>query len=214
MHQSILETIVLWVIGLIGTAGYPGIFLLMAVESALIPIPSEVIMPFSGFLISQGKFSLIPVILVGALGNLAGSWLAYALGYWGEKRLVRKLVVKYGKFILLTEDEFDNSIKLFNRYGQWAAAISRVLPAIRTVISLPAGIAKLPFWKFSALTFFGSLIWSTILTLIGVKLGENWESIRPLFRKFDFAIILLAIILVGVYVYHKLLKRKVSAKKA
>lgn len=213
MHESILETIVLWVIATIGTMGYPGVFLLMAIESALIPIPSEVIMPFSGFLVSQGKFNLWIVILVGALGNLAGSWTAYALGYYGEKRLVRRLVVKYGKFILLTEEEFDNSIKLFNKYGQWTAAISRVLPAIRTVISLPAGIAKLPFWKFSALTFFGSLIWSAFLTLAGVKLGENWESIRPLFRKFDFLIIILAIILAGAYVYIKLSKRKLSAQK-
>ncbi len=214
MHQSVLETIVLWVISIIATVGYPGIFLLMAIESALIPIPSEVIMPFSGFLVSQGKFNLWIVILVGALGNLAGSWVAYGLGYYGEKRLIRKLVVKYGRFILLTEEEFDNSIKLFNKYGQWAAAVSRVLPAIRTVISLPAGIARLPFWKFSALTFFGSLIWSTVLTLVGVKLGENWEAIRPIFRKFDFFIVILAIILIGAYVYHKLLKRKASAQKA
>lgn len=186
----------------------------MAIESALIPIPSEVIMPFSGFLVSQGKFNLLVVILVGALGNLAGSWIAYALGYWGEKRLIRKFVVKYGKFILLTEEEFDGSLKIFNKYGQWATAVSRVLPAVRTVISLPAGIAKLPFWKFSALTFFGSLIWSAVLTLAGVKLGENWESIRPLFRKFDFLIILLAIIAVAAYIYHKLHKRRLSAQKA
>jgi len=214
VHQSIIETLVLWVISTIGTLGYPGVFLLMAIESALIPIPSEVIMPFSGFLVSQGKFNLYAVILAGALGNLVGSWLAYALGYYGEKRLIRKLVIKYGKFILLTEEEFDASLALFAKYGQWAAAISRVLPAIRTVISLPAGVAKLPFWKFSALTFFGSLIWSTVLTLIGVKLGENWEMIRPFFRKFDFLIIILAIILVGAYVYHKLRKRKASAQKA
>ncbi len=214
MHQSILEALVLWVISVIGTIGYPGIFLLMAIESALIPIPSEVIMPFSGFLVSQGKFNLLVVILVGALGNLAGSWIAYALGYWGEKRLIRKFVVKYGKFILLTEEEFDGSLKIFNKYGQWATAVSRVLPAVRTVISLPAGIAKLPFWKFSALTFFGSLIWSAVLTLAGVKLGENWESIRPLFRKFDFLIILLAIIAVAAYIYHKLHKRRLSAQKA
>ena len=127
---------------------------------------------------------------------------------------LRKLVVKYGKFILLTEAEFDSAITLFNKYGQWASAISRVLPGIRTVISLPAGIAKLSFWKFSALTFLGSLIWSTVLTLIGVKLGENWEIIRPYFQKFDFLIVILAIILIGAYIYHKLHKRKVSAKKA
>ena len=214
MNQSIIETIVLWVISVISTLGYPGIFALMALESALIPIPSEVIMPFSGFLVSQGRFDLALVILAGALGNLFGSWLAYGLGYWGHERLVKKLVAKYGKFILLTEDEFDSAVNLFHKYGQWVAAIARVLPAIRTVISLPAGISKLPFVKFSALTFFGSLIWSGILAYLGVKLGENWEIIRPYFRKFDMIIIIATIIVVGAYVYHKLHKRRVSAKQS
>jgi len=208
MNESILETIVFWVMGVISTLGYPGIFALMALESALIPIPSEVIMPFSGFLVSEGRFDLLAVIFVGALGNLFGSWLAYALGYWGHERLVKKIVRKYGKFILLTEEEFDSAINLFHKYGQWVAAIARVLPAIRTVISLPAGISKLPFIKFSLLTFFGSLIWSGFLTIVGVKLGENWEIIRPYFRKFDILIVALTIIVIGVYVYHKLRKKK------
>ncbi|OGD84331.1 hypothetical protein A2165_00030 [Candidatus Curtissbacteria bacterium RBG_13_40_7] len=214
METSFLEIIVFWVMGIISNLGYPGIFILMALESALIPIPSEVIMPFSGFLVSEGRFDLWAIVLVGALGNLFGSWIAYAIGYWGEKALVRKLVAKYGKFILLTEDEFDASLRLFNKYGQWVAAASRVLPAIRTVISLPAGIAKLNFVKFSALTFFGSLIWSLFLGYIGVILGENWEIIRPYFRKFDIFIVVATIILIGAYIYHKLHKRrKLSAKK-
>ena len=213
MEQSFLEIIVFWVMGVISTLGYPGIFLLMTLESALIPIPSEIIMPFSGFLVAEGRFSLWAIVVTGALGNLFGSWLAYALGYWGEKALVRKLVAKYGKFILLTEDEFDNSLKLFNRYGQWVAAVSRVLPAIRTVISLPAGIAKLNFIKFSALTFFGSLIWSFFLGYLGVILGQNWQIIRPYFRKFDVFIVAVFIIFVGAYIYHKLKKRKKSAQK-
>jgi len=208
MEGSILETIVFWVMGVISTLGYPGIFVLMTLESALIPIPSEVIMPFSGFLVSEGRFSLWAITLVGALGNLVGSWAAYALGYWGHKALVRKLVVKYGKFILLTEEEFDYSLELFNKYGQWIAAIARVTPGLRTVISLPAGIAKLPFLKFSLLTFFGSLIWSLFLGYIGVQLGENWQIIRPYFRKFDFLIIAVTIIFVVFYVYYKLHKRK------
>ncbi len=209
----ILESIVFWVMGIISHLGYPGIFALMAAESALIPIPSEVIMPFSGFLVSQGRFDLVIVIIVGALGNLAGSWAAYSLGYWGHERLVKRLIRNYGKFILLTEEEFDSGVKLFNKYGQWVAAASRVLPAVRTVISLPAGIAKIPFLKFSALTFFGSLIWSAVLAEIGVKLGENWVIIRPYFRKFDMLIVLATIILIGAYIYHKLHKRKVSAQK-
>lgn len=213
MEESVIEVIVFWVMDVIASLGYPGIFLLMAAESALIPIPSEIIMPFSGFLATEGRFTLLNIALTGALGNLAGSWIAYAIGFWGEKALVRKLVIKWGKYILLTEEEFDFSLKLFARYGQWVAAIARVLPAIRTVISLPAGIAKLSFWKFSALTFVGSFIWSYFLGYLGVKLGENWQIIRPYFRKFDFVIVALTIILVASYIYYKFRKHKVSGKK-
>ena len=213
MEQSFLEIIVFWVMGVISTLGYPGIFLLMTLESALIPIPSEIIMPFSGFLVSEGGFSLWAIALAGASGNLVGSWLAYALGYYGEKALVRKIIVKYGRFILLTEDDFNSSLRLFSKYGQWAAAIARVLPAVRTFISLPAGIAKLQFWKFSALTFFGSLIWSFFLGYIGFVLGENWEIIRPYFRKFDLAIVAVTLILVGIYIYYKLKREKTGAQK-
>ncbi len=204
MEQSFLEIIVFWVIGVISHLGYPGVFLLMSAESALIPIPSEIIMPFSGFLVFQGRFSFWLIVLAGACGNLFGSWLAYGLGYWLEGPVLRKVIVKYGKFILLTEKEYDSSLKLFSKYGQWVTAIARVLPAIRTVISLPAGVAKLSFWKFSALTFFGSLIWSAILTYLGLILGENWEIIRPYFHKFDIAIILVVIIGISWYFYHKL----------
>jgi len=213
MEQSFLEIVVFWVMGVISTLGYPGIFLLMTLESALIPIPSEIIMPFSGFLVSQGGFSLWAVALAGAIGNLVGSWLAYIFGYYGEKALVRKLIVKYGRFILLTEEDFNDSLRLFSKYGQWAAAIARVLPAVRTFISLPAGIAKLQFWKFSALTFFGSLIWSFFLAYIGLILGENWQIIRPYFRKFDLAIAAITIIFVGVYIYYKLQRKRSGAQK-
>jgi len=193
----------------ISNLGYPGIFFLMAAESALIPIPSEIIMPFSGFLVSEGRFSLLAISIVGALGNLAGSWVAYAIGYYGKDKIVRAFVKKYGKLILLTEDEYDSALKLFQKYGQWVAAVARVLPAIRTVISLPAGIAKLSFLRFSALTFLGSLIWSFFLGYLGVILGENWQTIRPYFRKFDVLIIAITLILVGGYLYHKLKKKKV-----
>lgn len=199
--------------GIISHLGYPGIFALMALESALIPIPSEVIMPFSGFLVSQGQFSLIGIVIAGTLGNLVGSWAAYALGYWAHDKIIRKLVKKYGKFILLTEDEYDSAVKLFSKNGQLFVAISRMLPAIRTVISLPAGVAKLNFIKFSLFTFIGCLIWSFILAYIGVKLGENWEIIRPYFRKFDIIIVAITIILFGVYIYYKLHKNKIGAKK-
>ncbi|MBI2327453.1 DedA family protein [Candidatus Curtissbacteria bacterium] len=208
MEESILETIAFWVMDVISNLGYPGIFILMALESALIPIPSEIIMPFSGFLVSEGRFNLMAITFAGASGNLVGSWAAYALGYWGHRVFVRRFISKFGKFILLTEEEYDSALKLFKKYGQWVAAIARVLPAIRTVISLPAGVVRLPFLKFSVLTFFGSLIWSFFLGYIGLKLGENWQIIRPYFRKFDIAIIAVTIILLGVYIHYKLRKKQ------
>ncbi|MBI2012506.1 DedA family protein [Candidatus Curtissbacteria bacterium] len=213
MTESLLEQVAFWVMNVISTLGYPGIFALMALESALIPIPSEIIMPFSGFLVSEGRFSLPGIALAGALGNLVGSWAAYGLGWWAHDKVVRKLVKKYGKFILLSEEEYNSALKLFSKNGQLFVAISRLLPAIRTVISLPAGVARLSFPKFSVLTFFGCLIWSYFLGYLGVILGENWQVIRPYFRKFDILIVAVTIILVGAYIYHKLQKLRVSEEE-
>lgn len=213
MEKSILEQIVFWVIDVIATLGYPGVFFLMLAESALIPIPSEIIMPFSGFLVSEGHFNFWAVVLAGTFGNLVGSWAAYSLGYWAHDKVIRRLVRKFGKFILLTEEEYDQAIRLFSRKGQVFVAISRVLPAVRTVISLPAGVARLKLLKFSILTLVGCFIWSVFLTYLGFLLGENWQIIRPYFRKFDFVILAITIILIGSYLYYKLISRRLSAKE-
>jgi len=213
MEGSIVESIVFWVMGIIATLGYPGVFFLMAAESALIPIPSEIIMPFSGFLVSEGRFNFWAVVLAGTVGNLFGSWLAYALGWWAHDKIARRLVKRFGKFILLTEEEYDKAVGLFSRNGQLFVAISRVLPAVRTVISLPAGVARLQFLKFSLFTVVGCFIWSAFLTYLGFLLGENWQVVRPYFRKFDIVILAAIIILVGAYLFHKLGSRKLSAKK-
>jgi len=181
-----------------------GIFLLMTAESALIPIPSEVTMPFSGFLVSLGKFNLYFVIFTGAFANLAGSWLAYWLGYWVEDHILRSWIRKYGKYLLISEHEYDRSEKWFLKYGESIVFFSRVLPIVRTFISLPAGIAKMKFWKFSYLTFLGSLIWSIFLTLIGFYLGKNWNSIEVYYRKFEYLIVGLILIAGVWFVLHKL----------
>ncbi len=179
----------------------------MAIESALIPLPSEVIMPFSGYLVSTGQFNLHLVALSGATGNLIGSLLAYSLGYWGHEKLVRRFIRRWGKWILLTEDELDHAEKLLHKYKDWVVLGSRVIPGVRTVISLPCGIAKLPLLRFSVLTFFGSLVWSYVLAFIGLKLGENWESLGGIFHKLDAVIIVLLLGLAGLYVWSKLRKR-------
>lgn len=192
------------IIAFIGKTGYAGVFFLMAAESALIPIPSEITMPFSGFIATTGKFNIYIVILIGAFANLFGSWLAYWLGLWGQEAVVRKIIRKYGKYLLITEHEYDRSEKWFRKYGEKIVFFSRVLPIIRTFISLPAGIAEMNFWRFSLLTFFGSLIWSAFLTYIGFILGKNWNSLHPYYQKFEYVIVGVCVVLVLWYVYHKI----------
>lgn len=213
MSEGVIEAIVDWIVSVISALGYPGIIATMALESALIPLPSEIIMPFSGFLVSQGRFDFFLVGLSGALGNVLGSWIAYGLGYFGEGIVIRRLVSKYGKYILLSEEELDKSEKLFRKYGDAIVFLSRILPAVRTVISLPCGMAKLPFLKFTLLTFAGSLVWSYFLTYLGVLLGENWDALRPIFRKFDMLIILVVAVILGWYLYHKLKLSKSKVKE-
>ena len=176
----------------------------MLLESALIPIPSEVTMPFAGFLVSQGNLSFAGVVLVGAFGNLVGSWIGYAVGYFLEETIILTLIRKYGKFILVTENEYNHSLKWFNKFGDKIAFISRILPAVRTFISLPAGLAEMNFWKFSVYTFLGSLIWSALLTYVGFYLGSKWDSIAIYFHKFDLMLAVLLILAVLFYINHKL----------
>ncbi len=201
---SMLESVAGWVIHVISTLGYPGVAITMAIESALIPLPSEIIMPFSGYLVFAGKFTLLGVAIAGALGNVIGSLAAYGLGYWGHEKVVRRFVRRFGKWILLTEEELDKAENLLHKYKDTVVLGSRVLPGVRTVISLPCGIARLPLGRFIVLTFAGSFVWSYFLAWVGFKLGENWKSIGPYFHKFDALIIAVVIGVIGFYIYRKL----------
>ncbi|MFZ5844932.1 MAG: DedA family protein [Patescibacteria group bacterium] len=183
-----VELIGSWIIQFISTLGYFGIFLLMTLESALIPIPSEVTMPFSGSLVATGQLNLWLVVMTGTIGNLAGSLLAYWLGWWGQEAVVRRVIVKYGKYLLIAEHEYDQAERWFRSHGELIVFTSRVLPIIRTFISLPAGVAKMHSGRFVVYTTVGSFIWAYILTKIGVVLGNNWKSLEVYFRKFDVAI--------------------------
>lgn len=201
-----IESIANWIIHTISTFGYLGIVLTMTIESALIPLPSEIIMPFSGYLVSTGQFSLLGVAVAGALGNLLGSLAAYALGYWGHERLVRRFIRRWGKWILVSEKELNETERLLHKYKDAVVLGSRVVPGIRTVISLPCGIAKLPLLRFSILTFLGSLVWSYLLAYVGLVLGQNWHSLGPIFHKFDAVVMVAIVAAVAWYVWHKLKK--------
>ncbi|QOJ78949.1 DedA family protein [Infirmifilum lucidum] len=159
--------------------GLPGVFLLMVLESALVPIPSEVVMVFSGFLVYKGLFGFVEAVMAGTLGNLVGSLVAYYLGLSAG----RPFILKYGRYLLLSEHHVASAEEFFQRRGSLAVFLGRMLPAVRTVISFPAGVARMDAAKFSVLTFLGSIPWNTALVLAGYHLGENWaviESHAPL----------------------------------
>ena len=170
---EILNNLIDFIISTISSSGYIGIFLLMIAESALIPIPSEVIMPFSGYLVSSGKFNVAFVIIAGSIGNLIGSLVAYYIGF----RLGREFILKYGKYVLLRKSHLELTESYFKKYGDRSTFISRMLPAVRTYISLPAGVAKMNLKKFIIYTLIGSIIWNSSLTYIGIQLGQEWKNI-------------------------------------
>ncbi|HKB88661.1 MAG TPA: DedA family protein [Patescibacteria group bacterium] len=187
--------------------GYLAVFVLMTLESALIPIPSEITMTFAGFLSGTGHLNIWVVVLVGALGNLFGSLLAFWLGEKMGEMWIRTAIKKWGKWILVHEKDFDMSLAWFKKYGQGITFGSRLLPIVRTFISLPAGIADMNIVKFGIFTFIGSFIWSGVLAYLGLKLGQNWLAIDPIFRKFQFLIIGLVGLGVVYYIYSHLRKK-------
>jgi membrane protein DedA with SNARE-associated domain len=189
---------------LIHSLGYLGIFILMTCESALIPIPSEVTIPFAGYLSQTGVLSLPVVVLVGALGDLTGSLISYAIGFYLEETVILRLINKYGKFILLSEHEYTRAVSWYKKYGSGITFFSRLLPGVRTFISVPAGLSEMNIWKFALFTFLGSLLWSFVLACFGYYLGAHWNSIGPVYNKFQFVIILAIVLLVSYYIYHKL----------
>jgi membrane protein DedA with SNARE-associated domain len=188
---EILRPIVEVITSIITTMSYPGIFFLMILESALIPIPSEIIMPFSGFLASTGKLNYIGVVLAGSFGNLVGSILTYYLGI----NVGRKVILKYGKYIFFKKEHLELTENLFNKYGDRVSFVGRLLPGIRTYVSLPAGIGKTKFTKFVIYTLAGSLIWNSMLTYVGMNLGSNWKNID----KYSIYLDILAVIAIAVF---------------
>lgn len=189
MVDKIFLAIVGFIITLISTGGYAGIVVAMAIESACIPLPSEIIMPFSGFLVSQGRFGLWQVGLAGAVGCVVGSIAAYAVGRFGG----RNFILKYGRYFLISKHDVDIADRWFSRYGQAVVFFSRLLPVIRTFISLPAGVSRMAFGKFVFYTFIGSFPWCYGLAWGGMKLGEHWDVMGQWFHRFDLVIALMAL---------------------
>lgn len=187
MASQILSIVANWIMSVISSLNYGGVVLLMAIESANIPLPSEVIMPFSGFLVAKGEMNLWLVGLAGGIGCVVGSVFSYYLGYFGG----RPLIEKYGKYILISHHDLDLADRWFKNRGDATVFIGRLLPVVRTFISFPAGIARMNIWKFIVYSFVGSVIWSIFLAFVGKKMGDNWERLRGYFHGFDWVILFL-----------------------
>ncbi|MEC9013290.1 MAG: DedA family protein [Chloroflexota bacterium] len=184
--------------------GWPGVVLLMGIESAAIPLPSELVMPLAGWHLIEAKgdsaWMLLMAGFYGAVGTLLGSWVVYWISYKGGRPLLKK----YGKYVLVTQHEVDLAEDWFKKYGELTVFASRMLPVLRGFISVPAGIARMNFWKFSFYTFVGSYPWSLGLAYGGFKLGENWEDMRQVMRPFDFPIAGIIIVAVAWFIYHRI----------
>jgi len=204
--MTVLSDLIEWGINLIisGIAylGYGGIVLLMAVESACIPVPSEVIMPLSGYLAWKGTFNLAGVILAGSLGSMLGSLAAYYAGL----KLGRPFIARYGRYILMKEEDLERAERWFARYGGAATFASRMLPVVRTFISLPAGIGKMEIKRFTVYSFVGSIPWCALLSYLGYVLGDSWRIIFDQYGHYvDYAVIIGIVAVIGYFLY---LRRK------
>ncbi len=204
MIAELIAALARFVIETISSSGYLGVVILMAIESACIPLPSEIIMPFSGYLVFRGDFQLFRVALAGAFGCVVGSIPAYYLGLHGGRPLVKR----YGKYVLISDRELNLADRWFERYGDWAIFFSRLLPVVRTFISFPAGVAKMNFTRFVIYTFVGSFPWCLGLAYLGMKLGQNWDTLGVYFHEFDLVIGVLIAIGVVYYVWRHLKAKK------
>ncbi len=209
--DSIIQHLFGWVTGTIDSFGYYAVAVLMAIESANIPVPSELIMPYGGFLVVKmpGQYSVFGMGMAGAIGCVVGSVASYWLGVYGG----RPFVEKYGKYILVHKRDLARADKWFSKYGDWAVFISRLLPIVRTFISLPAGISKVNFPRFVIYTFVGSFPWCYALAYFGMRLGEHWDAIKTYFHGADVFIGVIIVLGMALYIYHHIRGIKEEAEE-
>jgi membrane protein DedA with SNARE-associated domain len=189
---SLTEPLVNFATNVVGDLGLAGIFVLMLLDSACIPTSSEAIMLFAGFKVADGRFTLLEIVVAGVAGNLVGSWVAYGIGYYGRVELLER----HGKWLHIGPKQLAWADRWFERYGDATVFFSRMLPVIRTFISLPAGVARMPFWRFTVLTTLGIIPWVLAWAIVGKQVGDDWESLQEKLHYADYAIV--ALILAGI----------------
>lgn len=208
MIQSIID----WLVNAISTIGYPGVFISVFLESFFAPIPSEIILPFSGFVASTGKMDLVFVIVIATVAAYLGSLPFYFIGKWGEKPVIN-FINKYGKYLFIQQKDVDKVFGAFDKYGKGVVFFGRLIPMIRALISFPAGVAKMQFARFSMYTLFGSLTWNILLTYAGYQLGDHWSVVSKWIEKYQNVILVLIIIAVLLYIIRGIKSRRGAGVK-
>jgi len=202
-----LNAIKIWVEQIISSMGYVGLYIVMFLENVFPPIPSEVVLPLAGSLTLSGRFSILWITLIGMLGSLTGAFLFYGLGKWlGESR-VRTIIEKYGRFALLSTNDLDKSLEWFDKYDDWVIFFSRMVPIVRSLISIPAGIATMNITKFSFYTILGTALWSFLLAMGGRLLGEQWPLIAEFINTYQNIVLVVAVAAVLFFLGSRLLKK-------
>jgi membrane protein DedA with SNARE-associated domain len=205
--MGITEWIAATAVALIGATGYPGVFILMLMESMVFPVPSEAVMPFAGFLIVDGQFTFTGVIIASTLGSICGSLISYSIGYYGGKPFIQK----FGKYLLLNVHHLELSEKYFQKRGDITIFISRFIPIVRHLISIPAGFGKMNLWKFSIYTIIGAGLWNAFLTYVGYTLKTNWAEVMKYSHIIDLVVVgILGI--AGIYYAYKVISSLSKSK--
>jgi membrane protein DedA with SNARE-associated domain len=199
--------------------GYLGVAICVAIESVIIPIPSELILPFAGFLVGEGTaiepltgqpWSLPLVVLAGALGATVGALIAYAIGYWGG----RPVLLRWGRWLGISAEDLDRTEAFFAKYGGAAAFFGRMIPVVRSLVSFGAGLGRMPVLKFTVYTFFGSLPFTFVLVFVGAQLGENWDTVGAVLKQFEYAILAVLIVIVLAFVWFRIVRPRTGSKAA
>lgn len=204
---EIIEWIGNWASALISQMGYPGLAMVMFLENVFPPLPSEVILPFAGSMVRSGRFTLLGITLVGMFGSVCGAWVFYALGYWLDETRVKRLIGKYGKWLLLTVEDFERAQKFFHSHGDKVIFYGRMIPMVRSLISIPAGLMRMNPIRFTAYTALGTALWSFVLALTGKILGDNWSLIDDYLSTYESLILILAAVVGAGFILKRIIAR-------
>jgi len=205
---ALLEQVRLIIEQIILALGYPGIAIVMFTENIFPPIPSELVMPFAGFLVGRGELNFFMTLAAGTLGAVLGAVVLYYIGLWADEPIVRRFIRRYGKFFLLSESDIDRVLTAFQRHGQAIVFFGRLIPIIRSLISLPAGMQRMPMLKFLFFTTLGATLWNIALLVGGVILGANWDQILGIVRQYETLTLIVLIVLVVIFVAVRLRERR------